>query len=63
MQTAHICKCNNCGHYLYDENPKINAQEFNVENFEMIYPMGLLNDGEIFWGCGECETDVYLTDL
>lgn len=60
---AHLCKCNNCDTVFYDENPKIGAKEIETEDFEVIYPLELLNDGESFWGCGVCETDSYLTDL
>jgi len=64
MRAVHICKCNNCDHYLYDENPQVDAVEKDIKDFEMIYPMELLNeDGESFWGCGECQTDGYLMDL
>lgn len=61
---THLCKCNNCGNILYDENPRIGAKELETESFGIMLPMELLNeDGESFWGCSECETDAYLTDL
>ena len=61
---AHLCKCNNCDNVMYDENPQIGAIERETEDFDTILPMELLNDGfESFWGCGDCETDDYLTDL
>ncbi len=65
MMLEHLCKCNNCGNILYDENPQVGAEKYNIEVInEIIYPMELLNDGdESFLGCGECETDEYLTDL
>ena len=64
MKTAHICRCNNCDAILYDENPQVDAVEVNIETLNcIVYPMELLNDGsESFWGCGECQTDEYLTD-
>lgn len=59
-----LCKCNNCGNILYDENPQIGAKKRETESFGIILPMELLNeDGESFWGCGDCQTDKYLTDL
>ena len=62
---AHLCKCNNCGTIFYDENPRIGAKEIELEPLACeVLPMELLNDGvESFWGCSECETDEYLTDL
>lgn len=61
--TVYICKCNNCGNILYDENPQIGAEEKEIVDM-VIYPMELLNNnGYRYWGCGECKTDEYLTDL
>lgn len=50
---------------MYDENPQIGAEEKEIGDVDIpIYPMELLNDnGDSYWGCGECETDEYLTDL
>lgn len=60
-----LCKCNKCGNIMYDENPQIGAKKHNVMEFECeILPMELLNDeGDSYWGCGDCETDEYLTDF
>lgn len=61
---VNLCKCNNCGSILYDENPKIGAKEKETDKINQeILPMELLNDGETYWGCGNCQTDAYLTDF
>ncbi len=60
----YLCKCNNCDAILYDENPQIDAQKIDIANFEMIIPMELLNDeGDSYWGCPNCQTDAYLTEI
>lgn len=60
----YVCKCLNCDRYLYDENPQIGAVKHDVSNLGEVFPMELLNDdGESYFGCGECQTDSYLTDL
>jgi hypothetical protein len=59
-----LCKCNNCGHIIIDENPQVNAP-FYVANINNAYSMRQILDSETnsyFWGCGKCETDSYLTD-
>lgn len=54
-----ICKCNNCGVPLWDNNPQVAAVEivgklpFNVYNMKY-------DDGHV---CPNCNTDEYLTDL
>ncbi len=64
MDLQHICQCNNCNSLLYDENPKTDAIPVDVSNINVeILPMELLNeDGESYWGCGNCQTDGYLQD-
>lgn len=60
----YVCKCLNCDTYLYDENPQVDAKRHNTETFEEIVPMELLNEeGESYYGCGNCQTDSYLIDL
>lgn len=61
----YLCKCNNCGSVMYDENPCPTTQnELDENTFEKVLPMELLNEnGESFYGCGKCGTDGYLTDL
>ena len=66
MEGEYLCKCNNCGSVMYDENPcptrqsKVDLGSIKQE----VLPMELLNeDGESFYGCGTCQTDNYLTDI
>lgn len=61
----YICKCNNCDSLMYDENPQTGAEKVDELQFQCeILPMELLNDdGESYWGCGNCQTDGYLTDI
>jgi len=66
VEGEYLCQCSNCGSVLYDENPQVNAIKLDVEQFDCeILPMELLNedDGNSFYGCGNCETDEYLIDL
>lgn len=60
-----ICKCTNCDSLLYDENPQTDAVQFDTTNIGVqILPMEQLNDdGETFWGCGNCQSDSYLMDI
>lgn len=60
METQ-LCRCNNCGTIMIDENPddqpELTAPE-NVKN------MKELNDiGGFYWACPECLTDEYLQDM
>lgn len=51
---------------MYDENPQVDAVKKDMMEYsgDIIYPMEMLNsDEEIFWGCGDCQTDAYLIDL
>lgn len=71
----YICKCNNCGSFMYDENPQTDTPKIDISKVDVeIHPMELLNcndeDGKIFrlgytsfWGCGNCQTDDYLIDV
>ena len=60
-----LCKCNNCNSIMYDENPQVGATKIDVTTIDIeILPMELLNEGgDSFWGCGNCQTDAYLTDI
>lgn len=61
-EMGNICRCNNCGAILHDENPQIGAKFFPLdENFQFMKQFQ--EDGEIFWGCPNCETDNYLIDI
>lgn len=61
----YICKCNNCGNLICDENPQTGAIPLDILKIdEEIMTMELLSeDGDSYWGCGECQTDGYLEDL
>lgn len=71
MEKEYICRCNNCGNILLDENPqqKAEKQELTGEELSMVQ----LNTDNIsnsedktiyyFWVCPVCKTDEYLTDL
>lgn len=60
----YICKCLNCDTYLYDENPQVDATKHDPESFEEVIPMELLNEeGDSYYGCGNCKTDSYLIEL
>ena len=57
-----LCKCNNCDSILIDHNPQTGAKMFPVPN-NVLYQVLLKDEFESFWGCPECKTDEYLTDL
>ena len=65
----YICKCNKCGNFLYDENPKTDAVKIDATTLNSeILPMELFNEDEggdcdSFWGCPTCKTDAGLTDV
>ena len=67
METANLCKCNNCDSILIDQNPKIGAKEHALtgNELEMQFMQGLVEHSEdgLFWACPTCLTDAYLTDL
>jgi hypothetical protein len=65
MTTEYLCKCNNCGKIMYDENPDTKQDKIPLSLVNaQIYPMELLSDSEgSFYGCGDCETDAFLMDV
>ena len=40
MMLEHLCKCNNCGNILYDENPQVGAEKYNIEEQNEILKNG-----------------------
>lgn len=50
---------------MYDKNPQTNSKKIKTTTINKeILPMELLNDnGDSYYGCGNCETDEFLTDL
>lgn len=70
--TAQLCGCNNCDAIMIDENPD-NQPELTVEA-KFITEMAYIKESEdreepvdgseyCFWGCPNCLTDGYLTDI
>ena len=67
---SELCYCNNCGSYLIDENPKDDAVKYNVDiaDGSLVQLVDLSDDNishdiHYFWGCPNCRTDEYLTDV
>lgn len=65
MATANLCKCNKCGTILIDENPQIEADEFELRGDEeyMIWDKDVEDNDDVHWVCPNCYTDGYLMDL
>jgi len=59
---ANLCKCNNCNTLLIDENPQINAKDYELRGDEQNMVL-IKEEGEFIWVCPNCNTDGYLTDL
>lgn len=66
MSKEFLCKCNECGLVMFDENPSDNAIKVEIDtlpeppsNLEQIYDEFA---GEYFWGCPNCKDDSYLSD-
>lgn len=62
MYSNYLCKCNNCGALLIDENPQLDAIELPLQGNEEQMERLEDEDGG-FWGCPHCKTDEYLVDL
>ena len=67
---AEMCRCNNCGSILIDENPRSGAKKYDVscadgslKQFVDLSDNGLSHDIGYYWGCPECGTDEYLIDI
>lgn len=61
-----LCKCNNCETVMFDENPTETGFDFDdkdVANYKPEHMAYLEDETGYFWGCPNCETDGYLTDL
>lgn len=63
-ENANLCKCNNCGTVMIDQNPQTGAPIFKADTMKIADMQYMLDDDtkDGFWGCGICETDSYLTD-
>lgn len=64
FEPTYLCKCNNCGTVMLDNNPQVGsplfiAKVWYIADMEYIKPK---EDEEGFCGCGKCQTDGYLTD-
>ena len=67
METDYVCKCNNCGNILIDENPQTGADKFQLTGSELRMEKFFLelngSPADGYWGCPECCTDSFLTDI
>ncbi len=54
-----LCKCNNCGNILIDENPQVDAIKYDLNGSEL----EMVKDEDGYWACPICLTDDYLIDL
>ena len=59
---SELCKCNNCGSILIDENPQTDAKQYQLSGNENRLIWIEDKDGP-FWACPECKTDKYLMDI
>ena len=58
-----LCKCNNCGNILIDENPQVDAVKYELQGNELNMVQYKDESGDLFWACPVCESDDYLLDL
>jgi hypothetical protein len=57
-----LCKCNNCGNILIDENPQVDRIKYEINGNELNM-VQYIDNGDLFWACPVCKTDGYLVDL
>ena len=55
----YICKCNNCDSLLIDNNPQVDAKQYDVDSLGLDELVSI----EDMRACPNCKTDDYLTDL
>lgn len=67
---AELCRCNNCMSILIDENPRDGAKKYDaacaegsLKQFVDMSDNDTSHDIHYFWGCPNCGTDEYLTDI
>lgn len=67
---VNLCRCNNCMSILIDHNPQFEAKRYDesradgeLKQFVDLSDDGISHDIHFFWGCPNCRTDEYLTDL
>ncbi len=61
--SEYLCKCNNCGSIMFDENPNIEQDRIPLSLVEVpIGSMGKFEDEQV-WGCYKCKTDAFLMDV
>lgn len=59
---AKLCKCNNCGTVMIDQNPQTNTPELEVP--DNATDMQFIDESEGgYWACPICEDDGYLMDI
>ena len=61
-ETDFLCKCNNCGTVMIDENPQINAKKKKVTG-KVVFMEYFKEDDMYYLGCPKCKTDEFLTDI
>lgn len=64
FEPVYLCKCNNCGTVMLDQNAQVGAPIFMADVKHIADMQYMKEDGteEYFWGCGICDTDSFLTD-
>lgn len=60
---AQLCICNNCDAIMVDNNPA-EQPEFETTKLHLFEMVNVQEgDWENFWGCPNCLTDAYLSDV
>ena len=61
----YLCKCNMCDSILFDENPDENSVLIDITTIEepINNMIQFYSGGKFYWGCPNCCTDSYLTDI
>jgi hypothetical protein len=57
-----LCICNMCGALLIDENPQVDAMEYELTGAEQEMEYHYDREDGSYYGCPNCHTDGYLTD-
>lgn len=60
---ANLCKCNNCGTVMIDQNPQFGAVEHELTGNEVEMQYLEVEHRERIWVCPVCMVDDYLIDL
>lgn len=57
-----LCRCNNCGLILIDENPQVDAPKYYLKGTEERMKQ-VEDENGIYYVCPHCGTDECLVDL